>query len=164
MAERKPYAKGTKTAIATSEAQIKSMLQREGADAIAVVEGRDRAQVAFQLNGRQIRFTLPLPSRDDERFTTRSVNQYGGRMATSPDTAANLWLQACRERWRQLHLCIKAKLESIASNIETFDEAFLAHVVMEGGQTVGDMVIPEVQSRLAGNPPRPLLPGPGRLS
>lgn len=92
----------------------------------------------------------------------RAVNQTETMVPRSRDAASEAWVQACRERWRQLHLCIKAKLESIAGDIETFDEAFLAHVVMPDGQTVGEAVIPEVANRLAGGAPRPLLPPPGR--
>lgn len=161
MTERKDFAKGTKTDIATSEAQIKKMLQREGADAIAIVEGRSHAQVAFQLKERSIRFNLPLPARDDPKFIFKVVF---GRIGDTPHPKATqdgLWVQANRERWRQLHLCIKAKLESIAQGIETFDEAFLAHVVMADGQTVGEKTIPEMQAQLQGAAPRSLLLGHG---
>ncbi len=36
-------------------------------------------------------------------------------------------------------LSIKAKLESVASGIETFEEAFLADVIVDDGQTVYDL-------------------------
>lgn len=161
MTERKGYAAGTKTSIEASESQIKKMLQREGATRIAILEEPDRAIVAFELKERSIRFNLPLPSRKDQRFTMARVNQHRAMVHRSEGAAADLWVQACRERWRQLHLCIKAKLESIAQNIETFDEAFLAHVVMPDGYTVGEHTIKEMQAQLEGKPMRPLLMPPG---
>lgn len=155
--KRRDYAKGTKTSIATSETQIKTMLQREGADAVAIVEGSGRALVAFQLRDRSIRFTVNLPRREDFARSQRGT----GWQENSLKTVDNLWVQANRERWRQLHLCIKAKLEAVAQEIESFDEAFLAHVVMGDGRTVAESVIPEMVGQLAGAPARPLLPAPG---
>lgn len=161
MTERKGYAAGTKTSIEASESQIKKMLQKEGAERIALLEERDRAIVAFELKERSIRFNLPLPSKSEKRFAMYWVNQHGALAQRSESAAADLWVQACRERWRALHLCIKAKLESIAQNIETFDEAFLAHVVMPDGYTVGEHTIQEMRAQLAGKPLRPLLMPPG---
>jgi hypothetical protein len=154
------YAKGTKTSIDTTERQIKTMLIKAGAEGTAFMEERARAIVAFHLNGRSIQFRLPLPVRDD--FAMRKANQYGAMVQNSADTRDNLWVQACRERWRQLHLCIKAKLESVEQNIETFDEAFLPHIQMPDGETIGDKVLPEMQAQLNGRAPRALLPAPAK--
>lgn len=157
MTERKPYAKGTKTAVDTTEAQIKRMLQKAGADGVAIMEERTRAIVAFHLNGRSIQFRLPLPAKDDEAFLYRKANQFGAMVKNPVNTQLNLWVQASRERWRALHLCIKAKLESVEQGIELFDDAFLAHIVLNDGDTVGDKMREELQAQLAGAPPRPLL-------
>lgn len=151
------FAKGTKTSIDATEQQIKRMLQKAGADGVAMLEERTRAVVAFHLNGRSIQFRLPLPAKDEHRFVYRKANQYGGEVENAKDTQLNLWVQACRERWRALHLCIKAKLESVEQNIESFDDAFLAHIQMPDGETVGDKMRDELQRQLAGAPPRPLL-------
>lgn len=153
------YAKGTKTEIGTTETQIKKMLQKAGAEAIAMMEERERAVIAFHLNGRAIRFNLPLPKRDD--FALRNVsNQYGpAGKAPIKKTATidNLWMQASRERWRQLHLCIKAKLESVEQSIELFDDAFLSQIVMPDGQTIGEKVKPQMTALMEGKPLRPLM-------
>lgn len=151
------YAKGTKTSIDNTEQQIKTMLRKAGAEAVAIFEDGTRAVIAFHLSDRAIQFRLPLPGRFEDRFVYRRVNQHGGLAENTAATRDSLWVQASRERWRALHLCIKAKLESVEQNIETFDEAFLAHVQMPDGETVGDKVLPEMQAQLAGKPPRPLL-------
>ena len=52
--------------------------------------------------------------------------------------------RAERQRWRALLLVLKAKLESVESNIETFENAFLAQIVMPGDQTVADLVGPHI--------------------
>ncbi len=55
------------------------------------------------------------------------------------------WLeQERRRRWRALLLTIKAKLVSVENGIEKFEEAFLAHIVIAGGQTVGQKALPEL--------------------
>jgi hypothetical protein len=72
------------------------------------------------------------------------------------------WEQACRSRWRALFLCIKAKLESIESGIETFEDAFLAHIQMPDGKTVAEHVKPNIAIAYQTNPMQPLLPAPSR--
>jgi hypothetical protein len=56
-----------------------------------------------------------------------------------------------------LALCIKAKLEAVEAGIVTFDEEFFAHIVLPGGQTVGERLIPELGRALEGRPLPPLL-------
>lgn len=145
------YAKGTKTEIGTTETQIKKMLQKAGAEAIAFMEERSRAIIAFHLNGRAIRFNLPLPTRD------QFCRSESGRQARSPATIDSAWMQASRERWRQLHLCIKAKLESVEQDIELFDDAFLSQIVMPDGETIGEKVKPQMDALMDGKPLRPLM-------
>jgi hypothetical protein len=60
-----------------------------------------------------------------------------------------------------LFLCIKAKLESVESGIETFEEAFLAHVLTPNG-TVYDQVHPRLAEIAKTGQMVPLLPGPSR--
>lgn len=70
------------------------------------------------------------------------------------------WEQGCRQRWRALALVIKAKLEAVESGITTFEEEFLAHIVMPDGMTVGNHVRPTIQAWYSGGQMRPLLPPP----
>ncbi len=72
----------------------------------------------------------------------------------------NAWEQACRSRWRALFLCIKAKLESIESGIETFEDAFLAHIQMPDGHTVAEHVRPRIAAAYETGTMQPLLPAP----
>jgi hypothetical protein len=147
------YAKGTKTSISTSEEQIKTMLRKAGAEAIGMMEERTSAIIAFHLNGRSIRFRLPLPHRDDFLRSQRGT----GWQENKESTVDNLWMQASRERWRQLHLCIKAKLESVEQNIELFDDAFLSQIVTPDGDTIGEKVKPQMTALMDGKPLRPLM-------
>lgn len=150
------FAKGTKVAIGDTEAQIKALLRKHGAESIAIGESPGTATVAFHLEGRALIFRLPLPSRADPVFATAMYGARGRQPRPQPGIDA-AWMQACRERWRGLLLCIKGKLESVEAEIETFDESFLANIVMPDGKTVGEHVIKPMQEQLAGSPPRPLL-------
>lgn len=159
MTKSKVYAKGTKTAIADTEHQIKAMLRKHGAESVASGETAKQAQLAFHLQGRSIRFTLPLPARDERRFTHAVFGARGEQPRTAA-AAGDAWIQGCRERWRALHLCIKAKLESVEQNIETFDDAFLSQIVTPDGETVGDKMRTGLPALMDGKPLRPLLGGP----
>ena len=52
-----------------------------------------------------------------------------------------------RQRWRALALCIKAKLEAVECGITSFEEEFLAHVVMPNGQTFGKLALAQIERR-----------------
>ena len=40
---------------------------------------------------------------------------------------------------------VQAKLEAVESNITTLEQEFLAHIVLPGGKTFGDEVIPQLE-------------------
>jgi hypothetical protein len=67
--------------------------------------------------------------------------------------------QQARQKWRALLLCLKAKLEAVESDIFSFEEEFLAHVVMPDGKTVGQHVVPGIRTMIeSGVMPKSLLP------
>jgi hypothetical protein len=50
-----------------------------------------------------------------------------------------------RRRWRCLLLNVKAKFEAVENQIVTFEEEFLAHIVVPGtGETVGAWAAPRI--------------------
>jgi len=65
--------------------------------------------------------------------------------------------QACRQKWRALSLVVKAKLEAVESGITTFEDEFLAHIVLPNGQTVGEQALPRVREAYATGGNVPLL-------
>jgi hypothetical protein len=114
----------------------------------------NRALLAFVANGRQVRFVLPLPDRDDPEFTRTPT----GRERTA-SAASEAYEQAVRQRWRALALVIKAKLEAVDTGIVDFTSEFLAHLVLPDGQTVGDAVVPRVDEAYRTGQSPELLPG-----
>lgn len=148
------FAEKTTVAISKTKGEIDGLLRKHKATGFGTFEEVGKAIVVFEMSARRIRFDLPLPSESERRFT------HHARGMRTRDAALKEWEQACRSRWRALFLCIKAKLESIESKIETFDDAFLAHIMLPNGEKVGDVVRPNVEKSYLTQTMQPLLPGP----
>ena len=131
------YARHTTVPIEQTKTEIERTLKRYGASSFAYYAEPRRASVMFEASHRRIRFDLPLPPGEDAKEA-----------------------KLRRSKWRALLLCIKAKLESVESEIETFEEAFMAHVIMPDGRTVGEHAIPRIAAAYENNEVGPLLPGP----
>lgn len=149
------YAAQTSVAVSKTKGEIDALLRKHKATGFGTFEEQKRAMIVFEMRDRRIRFELPLPSQLDKAF----VMTDRGKMRAA-DSAMAAWEQACRSRWRALFLCIKAKLESIESGIETFDDAFLAHIQLPDGSLFREHAKPAIANAyLTGNMP-PLLPAP----
>lgn len=141
------YAQDTSVSVERSRAEIESTLAKYGASRFGYMTHETAALIGFVMNGKSIKFVLPLPNPAGEEFTVATYMRAGRRRTGGqhpPEVARKLWEQACRSRWRSLNLCIKAKCECVASGITTFEEEFLAHIVMPGGQTIGQKLIPQI--------------------
>lgn len=150
------YAKDTSVSVERTEGEIKSIIRKYGATSFASFESGVTAMIAFEMQGRRIVFKLPLPDKEAKEFKFTPAK----RIARSKDQQLHAWEQACRSRWRALLLSIRAKLESVEAGIETFEDAFLAHIQMPDGLTVSEHVRPKIATAYeTGNMP-PLLPAP----
>lgn len=135
------YAKDTSVSTELSRLEIEKTLIRYGATGFAYATEPGRAMIGFCLQGRQVRFLLPLPdiNEDEFRYTPARRNE------RSEKARYDAWEQACRQRWRALLLVVKAKLEAIETGIATFDGEFMANIVLPGGGTVGDWMTPQIE-------------------
>lgn len=153
------YAKGTSVAVERSRAEIERLLMKYGAQQFSSGWDQKIAYVNFLCHGKLVAFILPLPERTDKKFTHGI--KYGRLQARSSEKAYLLWEQACREKWRALVLVIKAKLEAVETGITTFEQEFMAHIVMPGGsRTLGEVVLPMLEDAYQRNVP--LLLGQGK--
>jgi 2-polyprenyl-6-methoxyphenol hydroxylase-like FAD-dependent oxidoreductase len=142
------YAERTEVSSSRSRDEIERTLTRYGATAFAYgweTEGeRPAATVMFQIGtpsgARRILFRLPMPDHRHRAFTHTPT----GRLR-SETAAADEYERATRQRWRALALVIKAKLEAVEANISTIEQEFLAHVMLPGGFTVGEVVGPQIE-------------------
>lgn len=152
------YASGTSVPVDRSKAEIEKTLERYGADQFAYGSTSGSAMIGFRVHGRSVRMTLTLPKRDAPDF--RRTDQ--GR-ARSESAGQVLYEQAVRQRWRALALVVKAKLEAVESGIATFDDEWLAYMVLPGGRTVSETIAPQLELAYAeGSPPKLLLDLEGR--
>lgn len=149
------YASSTSVDSAASRAEIERTLMRYGATAFMYGINERESVVAFELAGRRVQFRLPLPDPKSDEFRYTAT----GRTRTA-QSGAEAYEQAVRQRWRALLLCVKAKLESVEAGIESFDDAFLAQLVLPGGATVGERMASTLDLALESGALPPLLPGP----
>ncbi len=129
------YAAGTSVAPEKSEMEIKALLRKHKADQVlsGADEAKGRVMIAFTMNNRQIRVKVGMPPLTDPQFR-HARNKVDARDAE------------IRRLWRALLLTIKARFEVVESGIETFESAWLAHIVMPDGSTVADNAIPALEA------------------
>jgi hypothetical protein len=131
----------TRVPVSQSRMEIERLLEKHKAKQYATSVDYDAlsARVQFRLHDRIIRFMIVLP--DPKKF--RQTVKYA---------------QADRQRWRALLLVIKAKLEAVENGITTFEDEFMAHVVMPNDRTVAELVQPLIAAAYTyGTMPRALL-------
>jgi hypothetical protein len=147
------YAESTTVPSDRSRAEIEKTLTRYGADNFAYATSRDRAQIAFTAEGRQVRFTVELPDRQDRAFT-HTPSRNTPRSSAQQEAA---YEQAVRQRWRALALMVKAKLEAVSSGIVTFEQEFLPHIMLPGGTTVYEATRAQIASQYETGQPAAML-------
>lgn len=143
------YAEETKVPLEQSIAEIIGMLRKAGAQRLAQYEEPERFTVTFELADRLIRFRVPF------------VLEYAGPASHGNGRPVDKrrWIdQRNRQKGRALMLVIKAKLESIESEVETLEEAFLANVVMSDGATLYERVREPIALEYRSGKSIPLLP------
>lgn len=151
------FAENTNVSSEKSRSEIERILSRYGADSFMYGWEAERAVVAFRMNGRHVKFVLPMPDRTSREFTHTPEKN----MRRSDSAAASAFEQAVRQRWRALALVIKAKLEAVEAGITVFDNEFMAHIQLPDGQTVGNFMRPQIQLAYEKGTMPALLPAPG---
>lgn len=146
------YAANTEIPFERSISEIIGLLRKTGADQIGQMESRDTFTLQFTMSDRMIRFRVHFPT-PEQIAKTLGPRQDVHR-------ATEQWR---RQRGRALLLVIKAKLESVESDVESFEQAFLANVVLADGSTLYERVQePIALEYQTGKPNMMLLEGPGR--
>lgn len=121
------YAAKTQVSPDRSRDEIEQTLRRYGADAFSYGWEENRAVIMFAAEGRRIRLDIEVPP--ESEFRSKAARE-----------------QAIRQRWRALVLVVKAKLEAVASGIVSFEEEFLANIVLADGTRVSDWMAPQLEA------------------
>ena len=149
------FAEGTTVSPGQSREEISKLLRKYGAGKFAYMDDENESQaiVGFELRGRTYRFIIRLPAMRDFVFTTTGKRRSEAQIKVVHN-------QAVKEHWRAMVAVIKGKLIAIENGIETFEEVFLKYAVVpgSGGQTVGEMLEPQLQEAYATGKMPPLLP------
>ncbi len=119
MANKRKYAQYTTIEVSKSQADIQELLRKYRATAFicGYDESTGSQAIGFTVSGYRVRISMDIQKEKQEE----------------------------RRMWRSLLLVIKAKLEAVESEISTVEKEFLAWVVTENGQTVGDMLLPQLE-------------------
>ena len=104
------------------------------------------------MNERQVRFSLPLPDPNDNRFKYKMYNGRVTEILRTPQQRANQCYQARRQIWRGLRVVVLAKFKAVARGISQFETEFLGNIVLPGTQeTVADWLRPHLaQAHVSG--------------
>jgi len=135
MAQR--FAERTAVPVGQSQDSVKKLLKGAGSDQIAVYEAADKSAVAFRVDGRFYRITVPI-------VVGKAVAE-----------------QEERRAWRLLLLLLKAKLEAVREGATTIEREFLADMLMPDGSTVAEWTAQPLALayKEGAMPPQLLLPG-----
>jgi len=152
------YAETTSVSSGQSRLDIETILTKHGASAFGYATQDGRAEIMFDMRGRRIRFAVPLPDRRDPAFVLTPAK----RQRRTAAAAAEAYEQAIRQRWRALHLVIRAKIEAVEAGITTFDDEFMAHIQLPSGERFGDLAAVALDKAYAGDDLPALLPGGDR--
>lgn len=146
------YASETEVPAERSRQEIERTLIKYGATSFVYGFQQTTAVIMFEMKGRRIKFNLPLPEKNSKEITHTPKGQR--RSSGNIESALK---QAERQRWRALALAVKAKLESVESGITTFEEEFMAHIVLPNGSTVGAWMSPQIAAAYTGGKMPPML-------
>ena len=156
------YASQTTVPSEKTKMEIETIIRKYGADQFISGWATDAAVIGFTMKGKMVKFFLPMPNPKDPKYfrtPTGRMRHNGAAEAAKRDHD-----QETRQRWRALLLVIKAKLEAVEAGITTFEEEFLAHIVMSDGKTVAQWAVPQVNTMYETGKMPPLLPGVGETS
>ena len=146
------FAEGTSVSTEKSRAEIETLLRKHGIKDICVMTLRESAMVMFNKGATGYKFVMPPIDREDYKLTAQGYER-------SESDTERFVSQEERRRWRALFLVLKAKLVAAADGVVTFEQEFLAFALTQDGRTVGEHVIPQLQSGAALGLQQLALPG-----
>jgi hypothetical protein len=150
------FAENTSVPVDRSKAEIERTLVKYGASHFGSGWDDKSATIGFVMNGRAVRFVLPIPPLANFKETEFQRNGKTFTREVSDNQARASRDQEERRRWRALNLAIKAKLEAVETGIASFESEFLAHIVV-GKQTIGEQLLPRIEEFYSSGKLPPLL-------
>lgn len=161
MTTKKRAYETTDVPVSKSQDELRGLLIKFGAMQFTFGEGRDWAGVEFVHEEQLVRVRCPLKQPTDQQ-----IKSY--RSAAHSETATAVMRLLDKEAmrvWRVLVWSVKARLVAVEEGLETFEQAFLSHLVdPSSGRTLWEAVKQPIESgamRLGGPGMRELGRGDG---
>lgn len=153
----------TTVPVEKSQGQIRKLLTGAGASRLAFGEEREEerrwAAVTFAVGGNAVRLRVPLKPVDGREVRNKHMRS---RTKTIEEVRDILYEQEERRIWRVLAWNLKARMVAVEEEVETFEEAFLAHLLdPRTGRTVYEQLSETGKVELARPLPQLLPPGEG---
>lgn len=142
------YAKGTTVPVSKSMDEIRGVLEKAGADEVAVItRSNGTATVAFVLerDGQRLPVVLNFEPAKWEDFRTTANGRWRDREQSEKAADAET-----RRRARVLLLLTKAKCEAVELGVTTMAREFLHDVMLPDGRVVGEALAAQMAGALQG--------------
>lgn len=154
MTKPKAYAT-TDVPVDQSQNELRTLLRKFGVDQYTFAEGRVFAGVELVHDAQVVRLRCPIhPPTDEDVRKWRSASH-----KPEADCLAALSERELMRIWRVLVWSVKARLVAVEEGLETFEQAFLAHLVDPGtDRTLWEAVREPIEAG------RMRLGGPGLLA
>lgn len=141
------FANKTDVPVSRSQDEIRRTLERYNATGFMFGQHNGQSAVAFEIKARRVKFVVDTPTYG------KTKNKRNHLMSQKECEQLN------RSRWRCLLLAIKAKLECVESGMATFEEEFMAYIVLPNGATIGQLMVPQITETYQTGVMPPLLGG-----
>lgn len=142
----------TQVTVEKSQGEIRKLLHKHGASQFRFSEGTDDelrwwAGVEFIHHDHLVRIAAPLKDLEGRASRELDAKVRRARTKTREDFLAEHYEQEAKRIWRVIYWSLKARMEAVDEGLETFEQAFLAHMVDPGtGKTIWDVIRPHVES------------------
>lgn len=115
----------TTVAVEKSQRGIRDLLKVHGARRFALAEGDGYAEIAFAWRALGVRIRVPIVPWSEDEISEYARARRKGVESVRAGAAGN----EDRRVWRVLFWLLKTRIEAVESGVETFEQAFLAHLL-----------------------------------
>lgn len=144
----------TGVSVEKSQGDIRKLLTKYGAQRFSFTQGLaedDRRWVQLEFihaaeydRPHLIRLAVPLKEPDNAALKNKARRAHSRTLAEITNEA---YEQEERRIWRVIYYSLKSRMESVAEEVETFEQAWLPHIVDPGtGATLWDRIRPTVEA------------------
>jgi bisphosphoglycerate-independent phosphoglycerate mutase (AlkP superfamily) len=124
------YANKTSVPVDRSMSQVRQVLQKHKAQAVAIAETDEGAATKFVFEGKPYQFVIKYPAIVEERIALTS----SGKKRTTAQALAEIEAEK-RRLWRCMVLYIKAAIEAHANGLIDLKRSMVGHMLLPSGKT-----------------------------